>query len=338
MTVRKPIGVMISVAILIAVTILIVLAATRLDTRPRTNDAYLEADIVHMAPDVSGRITRLDVQDNQYVRRGDELFVIDQEPFRDHVAQAKAELQSVQAQLSVDIGQVASQVSKAKAAATTIKSASAQLALANTTVTRLSPLGARGYVTTEKVDEARTTARTAQVSLQTARDEARAAAEAVTSINSLEAQVAAAQAELALAERNLRLTVVRSPCDGQVTSLSVAAGEYATTGTAVFTIIDTERWWAVGNFRETDLSGLRPGLGATVFVLGFGGTAVRGVVDSIGGGVSPDEGGTSGGLPAVPRSLDWVLIAQRFPVRVLLGRPPAPLMRIGATVVVLIDR
>lgn len=338
MTIRRPIGVLISIAVLVAVVALIALSVGRLDTRPRTNDAYLDADIVHMASDVTGRIARLNVQDNQYVRHGDELFVIDQESFRDQVAQAKAGLQSVQAQLAVDVRQVASQISKAQAAATTIKGAAAQLALANTTVMRLSPLGARGYVTSEKVDQARTAARTAQITLQTDKDEARAAAEAVTSVASLEAQVAAAQAELALAERNLRLTVVRSPCDGQITSLSVAAGEYATAGTAVFTIIDTERWWAVGNFRETDLPGLRPGLGATVFVLGFNGTAVHGVVESIGGGVAPEGGSTSGGLPAVPRSLDWVLIAQRFPVRVLLGRPPAPLMHIGATVVVLIDR
>ncbi len=335
---RKALGIVISLLVLAAVAVLLFLAVGRLDTRPRTDDAYLQADIIHMAPDVSGRITRLNVRDNQFVHRGDELFVIDQELFIEHVAQAKAQLASVQAQLATDINQVASQVSKAQAAATAVKSAEAQSALANVTVGRLAPLGARGYVSTEQVDQARTTARTAQVSVQTARDEARAAAQSVTNVASLEAQVVASQAELALAERNLRLTVVRSPCDGQITSLKVAAGEYATTGTAVFTIIDTEHWYAIGNFRETDLSGLRSGLHATAFVLSFGGQAVHGVVESIGGGVSPDEASTSGGLPAIPRSLDWVRIAQRFPVRVLLDNPPAPLMRIGASVVLLVDR
>ena len=114
--------------------------------------------------------------------------------------------------------------------------------------------------------------------------------------------------------------------------------EYASTGTPVFTIIDTERWWAVGNFRETDLAGLRPGQAATAFVLGYGGVSVRGVVESLGGGVTPDEGGDVEGLPDVPRSLDWVRIAQRFPVWVRLSQPPARLMRIGASVVLLIDR
>ena len=334
----RVLGVVISVSVLVAAGVLAFLTVGRLDHRPRTDDAYLRADIIHLAPDVSGRIVRLNVADNQFVRRGDVLFVIDQEPYIDHVAQAKAQLQSVQAQLAVGINQVASQVSKAQAAATAIRSAEAQSTLANVTVGRLAPLGARGFVSAEQVDQARTTARTAQVSVQTARDEARAAAQGVTNVSSLEAQVASAQADLALAERNLRLTVVVSPCDGQVTSLNVAAGEYATTGTAVFTIIDTERWWAVGNFRETDLAGLQPGQGATVFVLGFGGQTVRGVVDSLGGGVSPDEASTSNGLPAIPRSLDWVRIAQRFPVRILLDNPPRPLMRIGASVIVLVDR
>ena len=336
--VRRGIGVLVSILVLVAVCVLAFLTIGRLDARPRTDDAYLDADLVHMAPDVSGRIVRLDVRDNQMVHRGDELFVIDQETYVDQVALAEAQLKSTQAQLSVDIGQVASQVSKAQAAAESVKAARAERALADTSLGRLAPLGARGYVTRESVDQARTAARTAQVSVQTSQYEARAAVQSVTDIRSMEAQVAASKAELALAERNLRVTVVRSPCDGQITSLKVAAGEYATAGTAVFTIIDTEHWYAVGEFRETDLAGLRPGLGATAFVLGFGGQAVRGVIDSLGGGVSPDESSTSGGLPAVPRSLDWVRIAQRFPVRVLLQQPPAPLMRIGASVVLLIDR
>lgn len=335
---RKAIGIIISLLVLMAVGFLVFLTIGRLDTRPRTNDAYLQADIVHMAPDVSGRIVRLNVSNNQLVHRGDVLFIIDQEPYIDHVAQAKAQLASTEAQLAVDVNQVASQVSKAKAAAMSIKSAEAQSTLANVTVGRLAPLGKRGYVTAEQVDQARTTARTAQVSVQTARAEALAAAQSVTSAASLEAQVASAKADLALAERNLRLTAVLSPCDGQITSLSVAAGEYATTGTAVFTIIDTERWWAIGNFRETDLGGLRPGQAATVFVLGFGGQAVHGKLDSLGGGVTPDEASTSNGLPSIPRSLDWVRIAQRFPVRVLLDNPPPFLMRIGASAVVLVDR
>lgn len=332
-------GIAISVTVLAATTVLIVLAIGRIDLRPRTDDAYLQADLVHLASQVSGQIVQLAVSDNAHVRRGDVLFVIDQEPYRDKVAQAKAELDSVRAQLAVGINQVASQSSRAQAAAMNVRSADAQRALAQLSLSRLAPLGAQGFVPAERVDQARTAARTAQVSSQSAREEAQAASQAVTSVQSLEAQVQAARATLALAERDLRLTVVKAPCDGQVTSLGIAEGEYAVTGQPVFTLIDTERWYAVGNFRETDLAGLRPGQGATVFVLGFEGQALHGVINSLGGGVTPDEG-TSGssGLPSVPRSLNWVRIAQRFPVRVLIDHPPEAMMRIGATVVVLVQR
>ena len=86
-----------------------------------------------------------------------------------------------------------------------------------------------------------------------------------------------------MAERNLRLTEVRSPCDGVITGLDTVAGEYGAAGHPLFTIIDTEQWYAVGNFRETDLAGLQPGQHARVYVLGMPGEPVAGVVDSLGG-------------------------------------------------------
>ena len=133
--------------------------------------------------------------------------------------------------------------------------------------------------------------------------------------------------------------MVKAPCDGRITSLDVAAGEYAATRRPLFTLINTERLYAVGNFRETDLAGIRPGQHATVFVPSHPNQPVSGTMESLGWGVTPDEGSTSsGGLPRVPRSLEWVRIAQRFPVRVLLQNPPEPLMRVAATAVIVIDR
>lgn len=335
---RRALGILVSLAVLASVVVLAALAWVRLDLRPRTDDAYLQADLVHMAPDVGGRMTRLDIVENQRVHRGDQLFVIDQEPYRLRAEQARARLTGLEAQLATDVGQVASQGSRADAASTSVRAAQAQLALARTTQLRLEPLGAQGYVSMEQVDRARTATRTAAVELESSRQQAQGARQAVTSTRPLEEQIVGTRAELALAERDLRLTVVRAPCDGQVTALDVAAGEFVAVGRPVFTIIDTERWWAVGNFRETNLAGLRPGLTATVYLSGSANLALRGTVESLGGGVTPDEGATTGGLPRVPRSLNWVRIAQRFPVRILLADPPAELMRIGATVTVTVER
>ena len=336
--VRRGIGVLISLAVFAAVILLAVLTARRLDLRPRTDDAYLQADLVHLAPDVSGRIVELNVRDNQVVHRGEVLFRIDPVPYRLRVEQAQATVRSLEAKLSVTADQVAAQTSTADTANRGIAAAEAQLKLASSTLARMEPLLPHGYVTAEQVDQARTAKRTAEVALQQARLQAQSARQAISSTKPVAEELEAAKATLAMAERDLRLTEVRSPCDGRITALDIAVGEFAITGKPVFTIIDTEHWYAIGNFRETDLAGIKPGQRALVYVMEAPRTPVKGEVDSLGGGVAPDEGATFLGLPHVPRSLNWVRIAQRFPVRVLLNDPPEGLMRIGATAAIIIER
>ncbi len=335
---RRGLGGLISIVVFVGAAALIVLTWMQLDARPRTNDGYLQADIVHLAPDVSGRIVDLRVTDNQRVRRGQVLFVIDQEPYQFRVEMAAARLRSLQEQLAVDTGQVASQGSRANAADTSIRASQAQLALATATRRRLEPLGAQGFVSAEDVDKARTAERSAAVELESTRQQAQSARQAVTSTKPLEEQVAGAQAELALAQRDLRLTTVQAPCDGKITTLNIAEGEYATAGKPVFTIIDTERWYAIANFRETELGGMRVGQAAKIYLVGFGNQVLRGTVESLGGGVVPDEGTDYGGLPRVPRTLSWVRIAQRFPMRIIIHDPPPELVRIGATAIVVVER
>ena len=337
-SIGRILGVLFSLGAVTAAIIAIVLTAQRLDHRPRTDDAFIDADVVHMAPDVSGRVVALNIRTNQAVRAGDVLFTIDPEPYRLQLAQARAQLAGAEAQFDVTTDQVASQNSKADAANTAIGSAQAQVSLTSSTLARLEPLLARGYVTPEQVDQARTSRRTAQLALQQARQQAQEARQGVSSVKPVAQQVLAARAAVGLAERNLRLTEVRSPCAGVITGLSIAAGEYADAGHPLFTIIDTQQWYAVGNFRETDLDGVLPGQRARVYVLSAPAQPVEGVVDSLGAGVSPDEGISIGGLPRVPRSLSWVRIAQRFPVRVRLTSPPPALMRLGASAVIVLDR
>ena len=331
-------GLLFTLVAIAAAFIAIVLTVQRLCHRPRTDDAFIDADIVHMAPDVSGRVVALHLRDNQLVRAGDVLFSIDPEPYRLQLAQAQAQLAGLQAQLDITTDQVASQNSKADAANSGIGSAQAQLSLASSTLARLTPLLPRGFVTPEQVDQARTSQRTAQIALQQARQQAQEARQGVSNTKPIEQEIVGARASLALAERNLRLTEVRAPCSGVITGLDIATGEYGAAGHPLFTIIDTEHWYAVGNFRETELEGLQPGQHARVYALSAPQRPLEGVVESLGGGVSPDEGVTFGGLPHVPRSLSWVRIAQRFPVRIRLLSPPPGLMRLGASAVIVIDR
>src|SRR5438045_9428341 len=89
LAVRKTLGVLVSLLALVSVLVTVVLATRRIDQRPRTDDAYLQADLVHLAPDVSGRIVELDVRDNQAVRKGDVVFRMDPEPYRMRLDQAR---------------------------------------------------------------------------------------------------------------------------------------------------------------------------------------------------------------------------------------------------------
>jgi multidrug efflux system membrane fusion protein len=335
---RRSLGALVSLIVLIAVVTTGVLIMRRTDERPSTYDAYIQAYIVNMAPEVSGRIVELNVRDNQQVKQGEVLFQIDPRPYQLRVDQARAAVQSLEAQLAVSTSEVASQTSGAEAAASGIGTAEAQLALATSTFNRLQPLLGRGFVSAEQVDEARAAKETAQIGLERARQTAAQARQAITSTKPIEAQLDGARATLALAERDLDKTAVRSPSNGRVTALQVAAGEFANAGHPLFTVIDSEHWYAIGNFREADLVGIKPGQRATVFVMAQPDLPLRGTVDSLGWGVTSGVSATFGGLPHVERTLNWVRIAARFPVRVLLDKPPDDLMRLGASAVIEIEK
>ena len=335
---RKALGVLVSLIALGGVLVTGVLVSRRIEQRPRTDDAYLQAYIVHMAPDVSGRIVELDVRDNQKVQKGQVLFRIDPDPYKLRVDQARATVRGLEATLAVTADQVASQTSGADAAASAINAAEAQTALAISTLARIQPLLKSGFVTAQQVDQARTAQRAAQVALEQARLQAAGARQGITSTKPIEAELEGARATLALAERDLNKTVVRAPCAGRITALQVAVGEFASAGSPVFTIIDTEQWYAIGNFRETDLAGIRPGQHATVYVMAQPSLPLRGEVESLGWGVASNVSATFGGLPHVESSLNWVRIAARFPVRILLDKPPDDLMRLGASAVVVIEK
>jgi multidrug efflux system membrane fusion protein len=335
---RRLLGVLVSLVAPVGVVITGVLVTRRTNERPSTYDATIQAYIVNMAPEVSGRIVELNVLDNQQVKEGQVLFQIDPRPYQLSVDQARAAVQALEAELSVIKSEVASQTSGAAAAATGINTAEAQLDFAASTLNRIQPLLGRGFVTAEQVDQARTAKETAQVALERARQMAAQAREAITSSKPTEAQLDGARATLALAERNLDKTAVRSPFNGRITALQVAAGEFADAGHPLFTIINTEHWYAIGNFRETDLAGIEPGQRATVFVMAQPRLPLRGTVDSLGWGVASSGSATFGGLPHVESTLNWVRIAARFPVRVLLDDPPEDLMRLGASAVIQIQK
>jgi membrane fusion protein, multidrug efflux system len=162
-----------------------------------------------------------------------------------------------------------------------------------------------------------------------------AAFEAIGTEAAAEATIAARRSALAIAQRQLDDTVVRAPHNGLVVGLTISSGEVVAPSQSIFTLINTEDWFAVANFRETDLASIAIGDCATVFSMPDRKVPIKGIVQGIGWGVvDQDRVNVPRSVPYVERSLNWVRVAQRFPVRVRLEQPPQELMRLGASAVV----
>jgi multidrug efflux system membrane fusion protein len=319
---RGKIGRIVGLLILLVAVGLAVYVVYYLDTSPRTDDAYVQADTIGVAPQVSGRIISLRVQDNQAVKQGDVLFEIDPVPYQ---------------QIGLTERDVRAQQFAAAAARANIDRAEAQARQAADTLGRIEPLLAKEYVTAEQVDQARTAKLAADAALQVARRDSERATAAVSGVDALVAKLGELRAAVATAEYDLKQTVMHAPFDGRVTNLNIAQGEYAATGRSLFTLIDTRNWYVIANFREKALREIAPGMAAEVYLMSDPNRRFAGTVHSIGFGVFPQDGGSStNGLPSVPRSINWVRVAQRFPVRIRVDAPPPDLFRIGASAVALI--
>lgn len=321
--------------LLIVITLaLLVFVIWRVDSAPSTDDAYASADTVDVVPEVSGRIVELPVKDNQQVKQGDLLFRVDPRPFEAELARAQSSLVALDKQIVLTQRAVTAQKYGADSVHAIVERARAAAAQTTATLRRTEPLLAPGYVSAEDVDRARTAQRAAQADLMAAQLQAQQASSAVTGVDALVAQRDVILADITLMQIRLDMATVRAPFDARVVSLKTAVGQYASVLKPVFTLIDTRHWYVVANFRETELKHIRPGTPATVWLMSDTGKRFKGAVDSIGYGVLPDDGGlVLGGLPRVQRSINWVRVAQRFPVKIRVDNPDAELFRIGASAV-----
>jgi membrane fusion protein, multidrug efflux system len=332
---RPPWAIVVSLGIVAAAVAFAVYVLHRSAIMPTTDDASIDADVVHVAAEVGGRIVSIPVEENVRVSKGDLLFQIDPVPYQLVVDQAGANLEIAKAALETQRRFLSTQRSNAVVAADQTRNAETNLELATRTVERLRPLAAKGYVPIQQLDQAQTTQRDAETSLQQARERQAASVRAIDTDAAAIATVQARQAELAIAERHVHDTTVRATHVGRVAGLAVLSGEMVAPGQSLFTLVNDEAWFAVGNFRETDLHVIAVGDCATVYSMIDRTAAIKGVVQGLGAGVlDTDRINLPRSVPYVQRSLNWVIVAQRFPVRVQLVDPPPHLVRLGATAVV----
>ncbi len=320
---------------------------------PRTNDAMVRANIVGIAPEVSGRIVELHVEDNQYVKQGDLLYVIDPRPYQAKLAHAKAELLMVEKEVDsrrASSGSAEIAIERLEhqrvAADAEISRVEAEDDYLRNYLERLEPLAEKQYVTTDQLKQARSRyaasraaladAHAKELSARSAIDEAksesRRAVSLIAQVGNVNARIEAAKAVVTAAELDVEYCSVRAPFDAYVTNLNTREGEYARVGTQMFALVDDRHWYAIANFKETYLQSIRPGQEADIFLVGYPGKRYRGVVTGIGWANYPDNIKQQGVLPEVQRTLNWVILASRFPVRIeIYERDPEHPLRMGMT-------
>jgi multidrug efflux system membrane fusion protein len=172
----------------------------------------------------------------------------------------------------------------------------------------------------------------AEAALQQSKSERARAEEAVGQVADTNARIAAAEAAVHAAELDLEFTRVRAPFTGRVVNLNISPGAFARTGVDVFTLVDTGNWYVMANFRETQLRHIPAGAPVDVYLQSHPGRHFRGTVVGLGWAVLPENGTSVNGLPRVERSLDWIRLAARFPVRIRIDDPDES-FRIGASAV-----
>lgn len=308
-------------------------------SHPLSEDAVIQADIVHVSTPVPGRVVNFNVREGSRVRKGDLLFRLDPTVYQLRVEQAEAELKMAEASLETRLRSIQAETANVAIADAQIERTRHNLDLAKRTRQRLEPLAAMGYVTKQQLDDAVTLERDAQVSLNQALSQAQAAEQLVGAVEAEQAMVQVSRTALEIARRSLADTEVHAPQDGLVVGLGVSVGEYAAPDQSLFTLINTNSWHATAFFRETQLTNIELGACASVYLLGSPNTVIKGRVENVGWGiVSPDMVSLPRSLPYVQKSLNWVRVAQRFPVRIALDPGHENLLRVGASADVVIDR
>lgn len=250
---------------------------------PWTRDARFSADVVAIAPDVSGLVSRVDVHDNELVKKGQILFVIDQPRYQEALTQAEADVAYYK----------------------TLEEEKRREA------TRRNNLGVVA-MSREEIDQAN------------------------NSLQTVEHQLAKAEATRDLAKLDLSRTIVSAPADGWVTNLNVYAGEFITRGSTSVALVKQGSFYVQAYMEETKLDGIRPGYRVEITPLGSN-QVLRGTVDSIAAGVTNASSSNGAkGMASVDSNLEWVRLAQRVPVRIRLDQQQDNLYPAGTTATVVV--
>jgi multidrug efflux system membrane fusion protein len=292
-----------------------------------TADAYVQSDLVTVAPQVTGRIIAVNVEDNQAVSEGDLLASVDPVPFQLVNDQREAELAEVRAQIKGDQDLIAS-------AKDSLVAAESAAAYARETFARLSALASDQDLSRAALDQATDAQRRADLAVDGQR-QAVARIEANAAMH--QAAESKAAAVLATAQWQLARTKLTAPTSGTINNLTLRIGDTAQADVPLIGIVDAKAWRIVANYKQSFIREFSPGTSAWVWLDSEPWRLHRARVTGIARGVSRDP--VPGGLlPYVAPTTDWIRLQRRFPVTLALVDPPPDLklyMGADARVVIL---
>ena len=311
--------------------------AARLES---TDDAFVAGDITPLSAHVSGYIKEVAVDDFQAVHRADLIAVIDPSDYEAQLALARANLDAAQAALANLANQKDVQSALIRQAEATIEATDADVHRYELEAKRQHDLLTTGIAGTQQVVEqadANLKRAVAQRELNVAqRDQQKALLVALDiQQKQLEAQVKAAEAQVALASDNLGYTRIFSPADGLVGQRQVRPGQFVNVGTQVIAVVPLPNIWVIANYKETQMTNIRAGQPARIAVDAFPDLSLTGHVDSW----SPGTGSTFALLPPDNATGNFTKVVQRVPVKIVLDKHPAlgALVRPGMSVEATID-
>lgn len=281
-----------------------------------TDDAYVQAHSVLISPKVSGYISEVPVDDNQRVKAGEVVARIDPRDYQTALAQARANVAAARASIDTLGQQIVQQQLTVAQAGQLVASDQAALVFSQQDFRRYTDLAKTGYGTVQRAQQAAADIREKAAGLQ---HDTMGVGMAKKQIAVLEAQFAQAKATLAQqqamehqAELNLSYTTITAPVDGMVAVRTVRVGEYVQAGTQLMAVVPLQAVYVVANYKETQLTDVRPGQPVTIDVDTFPGVTVHGYVDSL----APASGQEFALLPPDNATGNFTKIVQRIPVKI----------------------
>ena len=296
-----------------------------------TDNANVQQPIVSISPDISGRITEIDVKENQYVKAGDTLFKMDPAPLQIALDQANAALAS--ARLNVQQLRVNYTTSQTK-----LSTDQQTVVIQQRAQDRNNDLATKGVATAASVDQGLLALQEAQQSVALDQQAVQGALAALDGNVNLKTDdhpaVKTALAAVESAQLNLTKTTVRAPGPGVISQIPIFnVGQYVAAGTAIVSLVETDNNWVEANFKETQLEAIKTGQPVTVVLDSYPGTKLHGTVQSLGAAT----GAEFSLIPPQNATGNWVKVVQRVPVRIdFVANPDQPL-RSGMSAEVTVD-